>query len=122
MLQHRDLKKVKKTCLHLFVFYIGTDLPLDQWVSLFDGPAPELLTEKERDEWVRTMDKVALASDAFFPFRDNIDRAVQVRYFLHIYIFTLRAVTLFFKDNSYTVINVLTQYGLYKSDFKLAIH
>ncbi|KAJ0178903.1 hypothetical protein K1T71_005678 [Dendrolimus kikuchii] len=56
---------------------VGTDLPLEQWAALFDGPAPELLTEKERDEWVRTMDQVALASDAFFPFRDNIDRAVQ---------------------------------------------
>lgn len=56
---------------------IGSDLPLEQWNSLFDGQPPELLSDKERDEWVRKMDKVALASDAFFPFRDNIDRAVQ---------------------------------------------
>ncbi|XP_045766083.1 bifunctional purine biosynthesis protein ATIC [Maniola jurtina] len=56
---------------------VGTDLPLDQWNSLFEGSAPALLTAQERDEWVKKMDKVALASDAFFPFRDNIDRAVQ---------------------------------------------
>ncbi|PZC86584.1 bifunctional purine biosynthesis protein ATIC [Helicoverpa zea] len=56
---------------------IGSDLPFDQWNSLFDGEAPALLTEKEREEWIKKMDRVALASDAFFPFRDNIDRAVQ---------------------------------------------
>lgn len=59
-------------------FFLGTDLPLDQWKNLFDGEPPALLTAEERDEWVKKMDKVALASDAFFPFRDNIDRAVQV--------------------------------------------
>ncbi|CAH1647083.1 unnamed protein product [Spodoptera littoralis] len=56
---------------------IGSDLPLEQWNTLFDGQAPALLTEQERTEWVSKMDRVALASDAFFPFRDNIDRAVQ---------------------------------------------
>ncbi|XP_035438411.2 bifunctional purine biosynthesis protein ATIC [Spodoptera frugiperda] len=56
---------------------VGSDLPLEQWNTLFDGPAPALLTEQERSEWASKMDRVALASDAFFPFRDNIDRAVQ---------------------------------------------
>ncbi|CAH0702863.1 unnamed protein product [Spodoptera exigua] len=56
---------------------VGSDLPLEQFNTLFDGPAPALLTEQERTEWVSKMDRVALASDAFFPFRDNIDRAVQ---------------------------------------------
>ncbi|CAH0725240.1 unnamed protein product, partial [Brenthis ino] len=56
---------------------VGTDMPLEQWNSLFEGEPPALLTAEERDEWTKTMNKVALASDAFFPFRDNIDRAVQ---------------------------------------------
>lgn len=56
---------------------VGSDLPLEQWNTLFDRPAPALLTEQERTEWASKMDRVALASDAFFPFRDNIDRAVQ---------------------------------------------
>lgn len=60
------------------LYITGSDLPLEQWNALFDGPAPALLTEKEREEWISKMDRVALASDAFFPFRDNIDRAVQV--------------------------------------------
>ncbi|XP_073942825.1 bifunctional purine biosynthesis protein ATIC-like [Choristoneura fumiferana] len=56
---------------------VGTDMPLEQWNALFEGKAPAPLTEQERDEWLQKLDKVALASDAFFPFRDNIDRAVQ---------------------------------------------
>ncbi|KAG6459626.1 bifunctional purine biosynthesis protein ATIC [Manduca sexta] len=56
---------------------IGTDLPLEQWHSLFEGEAPPMLSDKEREEWISKLDQVALASDAFFPFRDNIDRAVQ---------------------------------------------
>lgn len=63
---------------NIMLNYSGSDLPLEQWNTLFDGPAPALLTEQERTEWASKMDRVALASDAFFPFRDNIDRAVQV--------------------------------------------
>lgn len=56
---------------------VGSDLPLEQWDTLFEGKPPALLTDSQREEWIKKMDKVALASDAFFPFRDNIDRAVQ---------------------------------------------
>lgn len=56
---------------------VGSDLPLEQWHTLFEGAAPPLLTEAEKESWLKRLDKVALASDAFFPFRDNIDRAYQ---------------------------------------------
>ncbi|CAH2071557.1 unnamed protein product, partial [Iphiclides podalirius] len=56
---------------------VGTDLPLEQWNTLFEGEAPAPLTQAEIEAWLKKLDKVALASDAFFPFRDNIDRAVQ---------------------------------------------
>ncbi|KAL4708298.1 hypothetical protein ACJJTC_007704 [Scirpophaga incertulas] len=56
---------------------VGTDMPLEQWNALFEGQPPALFTQEERNEWLSKLDKVALASDAFFPFRDNIDRAVQ---------------------------------------------
>lgn len=36
---------------------------------------PTPLTEKDKETWLHEMSGVALASDAFFPFRDNIDRA-----------------------------------------------
>ena len=36
---------------------------------------PEPLTEEEMKDYLKTIDGVALGSDAFFPFFDNIDRA-----------------------------------------------
>ncbi|XP_055303823.1 bifunctional purine biosynthesis protein ATIC [Sitodiplosis mosellana] len=53
---------------------VGKDLPLAQFESLFDE-VPSFLTDAERKEWASKLSGVALGSDAFFPFRDNIDRA-----------------------------------------------
>ena len=52
--------------------------PLEEraWKEAFD-PAPDALTPQERADWIARMDGIALASDAFFPFRDSIDRAAQ---------------------------------------------
>jgi phosphoribosylaminoimidazolecarboxamide formyltransferase/IMP cyclohydrolase len=36
---------------------------------------PEPITREEKAAWVAKLTGVALSSDAFFPFRDNIDRA-----------------------------------------------
>lgn len=41
---------------------------------------PELLSETEKKNWISSMKAVAVSSDAFFPFRDNIDRAKRVSY------------------------------------------
>jgi phosphoribosylaminoimidazolecarboxamide formyltransferase/IMP cyclohydrolase len=35
------------------------------------------LSEVEREDWIRQLKGVVLSSDAFFPFRDSIDRAIQ---------------------------------------------
>jgi len=45
---------------------------------------PKPLTSRERREWLEKLDGVSLSSDAFFPFRDSIDRAAQsgVKYIL----------------------------------------
>ena len=40
---------------------------------------PEQLTPEERKIWFGQLSGVSLSSDAFFPFRDNIDRAKEVR-------------------------------------------
>ena len=52
--------------------------PLEErsWREAFD-PAPDPLTPDERADWIDRLDGVSLASDAFFPFRDSIDRAAQ---------------------------------------------
>ena len=36
---------------------------------------PEVLTREEKKEWVAKLDNVAVGSDAFFPFGDNVERA-----------------------------------------------
>lgn len=44
------------------------------WEQFFtEKPAP--LTKEEKKAWLATMARVALGSDAFFPFGDNIERA-----------------------------------------------
>lgn len=51
------------------------------WESLYET-IPEPLTTEERKEWAAKLDLVACASDAFFPFPDNVHRAKKsgVRY------------------------------------------
>ena len=44
------------------------------WRQCF-GQVPERLSAQDRREWLDGVQGVALSSDAFFPFRDNIDRA-----------------------------------------------
>lgn len=44
------------------------------WENVFTVK-PEPLTREEKKEWLKNMDNVALGSDAFFPFGDNIERA-----------------------------------------------
>ncbi|KAK7495694.1 hypothetical protein BaRGS_00013141 [Batillaria attramentaria] len=55
---------------------VGQDMDTKAWEGLLENP-PAQLTEAERKEWVAQLKGVSLSSDAFFPFRDNIDRAYQ---------------------------------------------
>lgn len=56
---------------------IGSGLSRSRWESLFDV-IPIELTSEDRSAWSSKLKGVALSSDAFFPFSDNIERAVQV--------------------------------------------
>ena len=53
------------------------------WGNLFARP-PRHLNPEEKREWLSQLDSVTLGSDAFFPFRDSIDRAAAsgVKYVL----------------------------------------
>ncbi|MGH0116186.1 UNVERIFIED_CONTAM: hypothetical protein FKN15_000113 [Acipenser sinensis] len=53
---------------------IGEDADLEAWKGLFEE-VPALLSENEKNNWISSLKGVALSSDAFFPFRDNVDRA-----------------------------------------------
>ena len=46
------------------------------WQETFTSK-PEVLTAEEKKAWIATMKDVALGSDAFFPFGDNIERAFK---------------------------------------------
>ena len=48
----------------------------DAWQSYF-AARPEPLTQQEKREWLSQFQNVSLASDAFFPFGDNVSRAVR---------------------------------------------
>ena len=42
---------------------------------MFFAEKPNVFTEDEKKEWLKGLTDVALGSDAFFPFGDNIERA-----------------------------------------------
>jgi len=58
--------------------YIGEDymdvLSDDAWPAIFKEK-PEVFTREAKREWLDKLTDVALGSDAFFPFGDNIERA-----------------------------------------------
>ena len=58
--------------------YIGDDymdvLADDAWPAIFKEK-PEVFTREAKREWLDKLTDVALGSDAFFPFGDNIERA-----------------------------------------------
>uniref|UniRef100_A0A3B3WBP9 Bifunctional purine biosynthesis protein ATIC n=1 Tax=Poecilia mexicana TaxID=48701 RepID=A0A3B3WBP9_9TELE len=53
---------------------VGEGPDLAVWKSMYDE-VPESLTATEKKNWISSLQAVAVSSDAFFPFRDNIDRA-----------------------------------------------
>ena len=60
--------------------FLRDDLTVEEesaWRLSFDPalPLPDRLSVAERTEWLRGQRGVTLGSDAFIPFRDNIDRA-----------------------------------------------
>ena len=58
--------------------YIGNEsedlLSGDNWKNVFTEK-PEKFTDEEKKSWLKNFSGVSLASDAFFPFGDNIERA-----------------------------------------------
>lgn len=61
--------------------YVSNSIPQDgpekaEYESKFDV-VPEPLSAAERSEWLSKLSDVALSSDAFFPFPDNVYRAVR---------------------------------------------
>ena len=58
----------------LFIEGGMTEHEMQTWQRLFDTPV-EPLSQEEKEKWLSSLKGVSLSSDAFFPFRDNIDQA-----------------------------------------------
>ena len=66
----------KNNAIDLFVLDEIHDVERPSWEAMFDKVPPQL-TEQEKNDWLQQLNNVAVSSDAFFPFRDNIDRAYR---------------------------------------------
>ena len=73
----RGLKRPEKiNAIDIFLQEDVTPAELNAWQANF-REVPERLSTDEKREWLDQLKGVALSSDAFFPFRDNIDRAAR---------------------------------------------
>jgi phosphoribosylaminoimidazolecarboxamide formyltransferase/IMP cyclohydrolase len=64
----------KNNAIDLFLIDEMSAAERAEWESAFEQ-LPTFFTAAERAQWLAQLDEVALSSDAFFPFRDSIDRA-----------------------------------------------
>ncbi|KAF5289220.1 hypothetical protein FQR65_LT00108 [Abscondita terminalis] len=53
---------------------VGKDMDVAVWKAMFEE-IPSEFTDEDRKAWISQLKDVCLGSDAFFPFRDNVDRA-----------------------------------------------
>lgn len=67
-------KAERDNAIDLFVRRDTTDYELKTLSDVLEV-VPERFSEQEREAWLAGLKNVTLGSDAFFPFRDNIDRA-----------------------------------------------
>ena len=72
---HEQVSNVERTNARILCIDGGmTDSELRAWKSKFSAPV-EALPQEEKAAWLAKLKGVSLSSDAFFPFRDNIDQA-----------------------------------------------
>ncbi|MBM3280069.1 MAG: phosphoribosylaminoimidazolecarboxamide formyltransferase [Candidatus Handelsmanbacteria bacterium] len=78
MLELKFRKGIKRAerinAIDLYLQEDATPQELKAWEANF-AQVPARLTTQEKREWLDGLKGVALSSDAFFPFRDNLDRA-----------------------------------------------
>lgn len=64
----------KDNAIDLYLRDDITQAELKEWETLFDQ-VPKKLTIQEKAQWIESFGDISFSSDAFFPFRDSIDRA-----------------------------------------------
>ena len=72
---HKQVRNVERINARILFIEGGmTEPEILAWQSLFSRPV-EALSPTEKGEWLAKLEGISLSSDAFFPFRDNIDQA-----------------------------------------------
>ena len=72
---HEQVRNVERINARILFIEGGmTEPELLAWQSKFIRPV-EALSPTEKGEWLAKLEGISLSSDAFFPFRDNIDQA-----------------------------------------------
>ena len=72
---HEQVRNVERINARILCIEGGmTEPELLTWQSQFSRPV-EALSPTEKGEWLTKLEGISLSSDAFFPFRDNIDQA-----------------------------------------------
>ena len=72
---HEQVRNVERINARILCIEGGmTEPELLTWQSQFSRPV-EALSPTEKGEWLAKLKGISLSSDAFFPFRDNIDQA-----------------------------------------------
>ena len=72
---HEQVRNVERINARILCIEGGmTEPELRTWQSQFSRPV-EALSPTEKGEWLARLEGISLSSDAFFPFRDNIDQA-----------------------------------------------
>ena len=72
---HEQVRNVERINARILCIEGGmTEPELRTWQSQFSRPV-EALSPTEKGEWLTKLEGISLSSDAFFPFRDNIDQA-----------------------------------------------
>ncbi len=66
----------RDNAIDVYVTGEGEEHLLKEWINLFKE-RPTFFSPDQKAAWLAKMKGVALASDAFFPFGDNIERAAQ---------------------------------------------
>ncbi len=73
----KGLKRPAKiNAIELFLRGEMTAVEREAWEGAFET-VPEDMAAQTRQDWIGGLTGVSLSSDAFFPFRDNIDRAAR---------------------------------------------
>ncbi|NLP29507.1 MAG: phosphoribosylaminoimidazolecarboxamide formyltransferase [Clostridiales bacterium] len=67
----------RDNCIDIYLSDYSDDLLKEGCWEQFFNVSPQALTSDEKNEWLKQMNGVSLGSDAFFPFDDNIKRAVK---------------------------------------------